>query len=74
VAKIISQIKSQNIPAIFMENIIDPRLLQEIANETGAKIVGTLYSDALSDANGPAATYIDLMRNNIRQFAEALKS
>jgi zinc/manganese transport system substrate-binding protein len=74
VAKIITQIKKQNIPAIFLENVIDPRLLQEIASETGAKIGGTLYSDALSNANGPAASYIELMRNNVRQFAKALKS
>lgn len=74
VAKIITQIKNQNIPAVFLENVVDPRLLQEIASETGAKIGGTLYSDALSAANGPAASYIELMRNNIHQFAKALKS
>lgn len=74
VAKIIAQIKKQNIPAVFLENVVDPRLLQQIASETGAKIGGTLYSDALSEANGPAASYIELMRNNIRQFAKALKS
>jgi zinc/manganese transport system substrate-binding protein len=74
VAKIIAQIKNQNIPALFLENIIDPRLLQEIANETGAKIVATLYSDALSGANGPAASYIELMRNNVHQIAKALTS
>jgi zinc/manganese transport system substrate-binding protein len=74
VAKIIAQIKKQNIPAVFLENVIDPRLLQEIARETGAKIGGMLYSDALSEANGPAASYIELMRNNIHQFAKALKS
>jgi zinc/manganese transport system substrate-binding protein len=74
VAEIIAQIKKHNIPAVFLENVIDPRLLQEIARETGAKIGGTLYSDALSEANGPAASYIELMRNNIRQFAKALKS
>jgi zinc/manganese transport system substrate-binding protein len=74
VAKIIAQIKNQNIPALFLENVIDPRLLQEIAGETGAKIVATLYSDALSNADGPAASYIELMRNNVRQIAKALKS
>jgi zinc/manganese transport system substrate-binding protein len=74
VAKIITQIKKQNIPAVFLENVVDPRLLQQIASETGAKIGGTLYSDALSGASGPAASYIELMRNNIRQLAKALKS
>jgi len=72
VAKIIDQIRNQKIPAVFMENISDPRLMQQIARETGAKIGGTLYSDALSKADGPAATYIDMMHNNIRQFGAAL--
>jgi zinc/manganese transport system substrate-binding protein len=74
VAKIILQIRKQKIPAVFMENISDPRLMQQIAKETGAKIGGTLFSDALSDEKGPAATYIDMMRNNIRQFTAALVS
>jgi zinc/manganese transport system substrate-binding protein len=72
VAKIIDQIRKEKIPAVFMENISDPRLMEQIARETGAKIGGTLYSDALSKADGPAATYIDMMRNNIRQFGAAL--
>jgi zinc/manganese transport system substrate-binding protein len=72
VAKIIKQIRSQKIPAVFLENVSDPRLVRRIADETKAKIGGTLYSDALSDGKGPAPTYIDMMRHNLRQFAEAL--
>jgi zinc/manganese transport system substrate-binding protein len=74
VAKIINQIKKQKIPAVFMENITDPRLMQQVAKESGAKIGGTLFSDALSDEKGPAPTYIDMMHNNIRQFTAALMS
>jgi zinc/manganese transport system substrate-binding protein len=74
VAKIIAQIRRQKIPAVFLETITDPRLVQQIANETGAKIGGTLYSDALSEPNGPAGSYIEMMRNNIRQFEKALMS
>jgi len=74
VAKIIRQIKAQKIPAVFMENISDPRLMQQIAKETGAKVGGTVYSDSLSDEKGPASTYIDMMRHNIRQFSAALTS
>jgi zinc/manganese transport system substrate-binding protein len=74
VAKIIEQIRKQKIPAVFMENISDPRLMQQIAKETGAKIGGTLYSDALSDDKGPAATYLDMMRNNVRELSAALVS
>jgi zinc/manganese transport system substrate-binding protein len=72
VAKIIAQVRRQKIPAVFMENISDPRLMQQIAKETGAKIGGTLYSDALSEPSGPAGSYIDMMRNNIREFSKAL--
>jgi zinc/manganese transport system substrate-binding protein len=71
-AKIIAQIKKQKIPAVFMENITDPRLMQQVATETGAKIGGTLYSDALSDASGPAPTYIDMIRSNVRELGKAL--
>ncbi len=74
VAKIITQIRKQKIPAVFMENISDDRLMQRIARETGARIGGKLFSDALSDDKGPAATYIDMMRNNIREFSTALQS
>ena len=71
-AKIIGQIKRQKIPAVFMENITDARLIQEIARETDAKIGGTLYSDALSGPSGPAGSYIDMMRHNVREFSKAL--
>ena len=66
VARIITQIKKQKIPAVFMENVTDPRLLKQIADETGARIGGTLYSDALTDEKGEAPTYIDLIRHNIK--------
>jgi zinc/manganese transport system substrate-binding protein len=72
VATIIAQIKKQKIPAVFMENVTDPRMMQEIAKESGARIGGTLYSDALSAADGPAATYIDMMRHNVGEFTKAL--
>lgn len=72
VARIITQTKRQKIPAVFMENVTDPRLLKQIADESGAKIGGTLYSDALTDEKGPAPTYIDLIRHNIRTLSAAL--
>jgi zinc/manganese transport system substrate-binding protein len=74
VAAIIRQIRAENIPAVFLENVSDPRLLQRIADETGAKIGGTLYSDALSPPDGEAGTYIAMMRHNIREFVGALGS
>ncbi|MBI3897832.1 MAG: metal ABC transporter substrate-binding protein [Gammaproteobacteria bacterium] len=74
VASIIRQIKTQKIPAIFLENISDHRLLDQIARETSAKVGGTLYSDALSDSSGPAATYLDMFRHNTRTLMAALSS
>jgi zinc/manganese transport system substrate-binding protein len=73
-AKIIRQVKAQKIPAVFMENVTDPRLMKRIAEETGAKIGGRLYSDALSAADGPAASYLDMMRHNLKELRGALMS
>jgi zinc/manganese transport system substrate-binding protein len=72
VARIIRQIRAEKIPAVFLENVSDPRLAQRIAKETGARIGGRLYSDALSPPDGPAGTYIDMMRSNIRELTAAL--
>lgn len=72
VSKIIRQIKAQKIPAVFIENIIDPRAIQRIAAESGARIGGTLFSDALSPPDGSAPTYLDMIRHNLKQLAEAL--
>jgi zinc/manganese transport system substrate-binding protein len=74
VAAIIAQIKKQKAAAVFLENVTDPRLVEQIARETGAKVGGTLYSDALTDNKGDATTYIDLIRHNLRQLASALVS
>ena len=74
VAKIIRQIKAAKIPAVFIENITDRRLLDQIARETGAKIGGALYSDALSASGGPAPTYLDMFRHNVGAITAALSS
>jgi len=74
VAKIITQIRKQKIPAVFLENVTDDRMLKRIGAESGARIGGTLYSDALTDEKGPAPTYIDMMRYNVKQLRTALMS
>ena len=74
VAKIITQIRREKIPAVFLENVTDSRLLKRIAEESGAKIGGTLFSDALTGEKGSAPSYIDLMRHNVKQLAAALTS
>jgi zinc/manganese transport system substrate-binding protein len=72
IAGIISQIKASKIPAVFLENISDPRLMQRITAESGARIGGTLYSDSLTDEKGESPTYIDMVRHNIKALTSAL--
>ncbi|WP_439408240.1 metal ABC transporter solute-binding protein, Zn/Mn family [Bradyrhizobium sp. DASA03076] len=72
IATIIGQIKAQKIPAVFLENISDDRLIRRIAAETGAKVGGTLVSDGLTGEKGPAPTYIDMVRHNIKALTSAL--
>jgi zinc/manganese transport system substrate-binding protein len=74
VARLIRQIRSEGVRAIFIENISDPRLVERIAREGGARIGGTLYSDALSKPGGPAATYLQMMEHNARSLAAALQA
>ncbi|MBN9446502.1 MAG: metal ABC transporter substrate-binding protein, partial [Bosea sp.] len=63
VGRIIRQVKAQKVPAVFLENISNPRLAEQIARESGARIGGRLYSDALSGSDGPAGTYIAMMKH-----------
>ena len=74
VARLIQQIRERGIRAVFVENVADPRLLERIADETGATIGGTLYPGALSGPDGPAPTYLDMMRHNATTLAQALAS
>ena len=72
VAKLILLIRKQEISAVFIESITDNRLMEQIANETGAVIGGKLYSDALSSEDQPASTYLDMMRHNTKTLSQAL--
>ena len=72
IARIIRFIRETKAPAVFIETISDPRQMERIAQESGAKIGGKLYSDALSPPNGPAGTTIDMIRTNIRELNKAL--
>ena len=72
VARIIRQIRQEKIPAVFLENISDPRLMQQIARESGAVVGGKVFSDALSGPDGPAPTYVAMMRHNLAAFTAAL--
>ena len=72
VARIITQIKAQKIPAVFLENVSDPRLMKRISEESGARLGGTLFSDSLTDEKGAAPTYIEMIRYNIKALTSAL--
>jgi len=72
IARIITQVRAQKIPAVFLENVSDSRLMQRISAETGARVGGTLYSDSLTDEKGNAPTYIDMVRHNITALTSAL--
>jgi zinc/manganese transport system substrate-binding protein len=72
IAGIIAQIKGGKIPAVFLENISDPRLIRRISAESGAKVGGTLFSDSLTGEKGDAPTYIDMVRHNIKALTSAL--
>ena len=72
VAKIIRQIKAENIPAVFLESVTDTRMMERIARESGAAVGGALYSDALSPPGAPAATYLEMVRHNVKQLKNAL--
>jgi zinc/manganese transport system substrate-binding protein len=72
IARIITQIKAAKIPAVFLENITDPRLMGRISAETGARVGGTLYSDSLTGEKGDSPTYIAMVRHNIKALTGAL--
>jgi zinc/manganese transport system substrate-binding protein len=72
IAKIITQIRTARIPAVFLENITDPRLMGRISAETGARVGGTLYSDSLTGEKGDSPTYIAMVRHNIKALTSAL--
>jgi zinc/manganese transport system substrate-binding protein len=65
-------IKNERTPAVFLENVSDPRLMRQIASETGTSIGGTLYSDSLTKEDGEAPTYIAMVRHNITTITRAL--
>ena len=74
VARLIRQLKAEKVPAVFIENVADSRLIERIRSESGAQIGGTLYSDALSKAGGPAPSYVQMMRANLDALRQAMSS
>lgn len=73
VASLIKQIKQEKVKAYFIENQTDPRLVKQIAAATGAKAGGELYPEALSKPQGPAATYIQAFKHNVKTVVGSMK-
>lgn len=73
VGKLIDQIRSEGVTALFVENMSDPRLLEQIAEETGVKVGGELYSDALSEPGGGAPDYLSMFRHNVGLLVPAMQ-
>lgn len=70
--QLFDHVRTQKIHVLFLENMINPQLLRQIAHETGLKVGGTLYSDALSPPHEPAATYLDMMRHNVTTLLQGV--
>jgi zinc/manganese transport system substrate-binding protein len=72
IAALVQQIKREKVRAVFIENMTSPRMAEMLARETGARLGGTVYSDALSPPGGPAPTYLDMLHHNTTLFAAAM--
>ena len=70
---LIQTIEREGVPAVFAEKSHSQRLSKRIAEETGAQLIGGLYSGSLGEPDGEAGAYLDLMRYNVRTIVEALK-
>jgi zinc/manganese transport system substrate-binding protein len=73
VAHLIRQIKVEKIKAVFVENMTNPKLLAQLAKDAGVVPGPALYADALSSADKPAASYLQMMRHNITQLAAGMR-
>ena len=72
VARVIRMIQERDLPAIFVESTVNPRLIRQIAEDTDARVGGSLYADSLGDEDSEAPTYLDMLRHNTRVIVRAL--
>lgn len=73
VAKLMDQIKTEGVQEVFIENMTNPKLIEQIAKDTGATMGGELYADALSPPDGKAATYLAMFDNNVPKLKAAME-
>lgn len=76
IAKVVEAVKSQQIPAVFCESTVNPKAMQQVADETGATLKtdekNVLYVDSLSEADGPVPTYLDLLQHDADAIVSGL--
>ena len=72
-ASLIDTIEREGVPAVFTERSHSERLAQRVAEETGATLIGGLYTGSLGEPDGEAGTYLELMRHNTTTIVEALR-
>lgn len=73
VAQLIRQIQREKIKAVFVENMSNPKLLAQLSKDTGVTLGAALYADALSAADKPGATYLQMMRHNVTQLVAGMR-
>ena len=72
IAELEEAIKRYDVPAIFVSTSVNPQVAEQIAADTGIKVV-SIYTGSLSDEQGPASTYLDYMRYDVTQIVAALR-
>lgn len=72
VARVIDTVREKNIPAVFCESTVEPRIQNEVVQATNARLGGVLYVDSLSPADGPASTYLSLLEHTANVIISGL--
>jgi ABC-type Zn uptake system ZnuABC Zn-binding protein ZnuA len=72
VAQLVDRIRAARAPAVFIEAQTNQQLAQQVSRETGVKVVGDLYLESTTDQDGPAPTYLKMMRHNVTRIIETL--
>jgi ABC-type Zn uptake system ZnuABC Zn-binding protein ZnuA len=72
-ARLTNEIKSTGAPAVFLEAGSNPQLAEQLANETGIKVVTGLLTHSTTAKDGPAPDYLSMMRYDVNAIVNALR-
>jgi len=73
IAEVIQYIREQKVKAVFLENVSNPKVLDQIVSEAGVTVGGQLFSDSLAERDQPAGTYIGMFRSNVLTILSAMR-